>query len=61
MNPVRAVCHFAVRRNPMPNESRQPVTQVLPLRVKVGGDAVLPVWVAWKPKLAVPPGAREEL
>lgn len=33
----------------------QAVVQVLPLRVKLVGAAVLPVWVAWKPNSTEPP------
>ncbi len=46
------------RRLPAGSQARE---QVLPLRVKAEGAAVLPVWVAWKPMSTEPPAGIEPL
>lgn len=42
---------------------RHPMTEVhaAPLSVKLVGAAALPVWVAWNPKVTLPPGAMAPL
>jgi len=39
----------------------QLLVQAVPLRLKPVGAAELPVWVAWNPKLVVPPAGIEAL
>jgi hypothetical protein len=39
-----------------PESEGQPLEHGDPFRVKSAGAAALPVWLAWSPKLVLPPG-----